>query len=741
MSNFQSQGPSMSIDQQVEARGQDQAQAVETVLELERRLEDALASEDRLKRRLAEAQRKAKSLAWEKEQILRSTSWRITGPLRKLRTMLGASEPVGLTEGAAPALMEEIPAIAWGACLPSDIPEAMVVAGPETVMRSNDSCIMLRPEALVEDVLPTGYLQACAGAGAAPLISFGDGTAPRIAFLGSLELALELAFDAEVERLDEHAWMEQLDSNRFAFLLIEPVWHVENRGWRDVCSNPERGRRILAPLVAAFRARGIPAVIWFRNPLPEIGNFGWMVELADRAYAIDEALAQALAQPPAVRVGVLAPAIQPAIHNPFRRWPQLTAPGWKGKVLYDGWLNLSEGLAADPLLGHYKGDRLLVGDSRWDFGGVRLTDQAEFIDNAIGCLNLPGKAALAKMVGAELFKHSPLTPAWAMRTMMMRSIACGAVAATTDEPETRWGGLPLAGSVDAVTTELDALLGDPVRLARTHHLALRALAREHCLSDRLDRMATDLGLQVRFGIAPATVACLLVTMRPDLLRRCVERFRADRYPHKELVIVLHGWDAPLEEARKLIRDGERISVHRLGREHSLGTCLNFAASQTEAEYWAKIDDDDLYGPEYLSDMMLWRKFADFHVGGKTAAFTYSQGSDEILFDPALALGRSWQRRVAGQGEKVHIAGGTLIGKREVLAAVPFSDVRRKGSDTNFLRRADAAGYDLHGFDFFNFALFRSSQQGFHTWNVDHEQLRNRTTIAGRGEDVPGVVFI
>ena len=206
-------------------------------------------------------------------------------------------------------------------------------------------------------------------------------------------------------------------------------------------------------------------------------------------------------------------------------------------------------------------------------------------------------------------------------------------------------------------------------------------------------------------------------------------------------MVLHGKDWSLDDARALIRPGEEISIFQLGKEQSLGSCLNFAAAQSDAEYWAKFDDDDLYGPNYLSDIMLYRRAKDFELGGKTAAFIYSQAEDEILWDAKYASERAWQFRRAGEGERVHIAGGTLIGKREVLETVPFSDVRRRGSDTDLLRRADEAGFDFVSFDFFNFALFRSGAEGFHTWNSNMEVFKQRTIGVGSASDVQSVIHV
>lgn len=83
----------------------------------------------------------------------------------------------------------------------------------------------------------------------------------------------------------------------------------------------------------------------------------------------------------------------------------------------------------------------------------------------------------------------------------------------------------------------------------------------------------------------------------------------------------------------------------------------------------------------------------------------------------------------------------MIGKRELLDIVPFSDVRRRGSDTDLIRRADAAGFDFVAFDFFNFALFRSGAEGFHTWNTDMDMFKQRTVPVGGASQIGSVVHV
>lgn len=718
--------------------------------ELQIQLEQAEQANRLLKRKLALAQGQAHQLQMQQEQILSSRSWRLTAPLRGFRTLLGAPPPLDVVEAIhVPPDAEEIVRPEWDSLIPQELPVDVLAASPDEALRTNEVCEILKPDRLLEGMLPDALIGQIEPRDVQGQVSdalyFGtDINPPKIAFLGSRELATELAFDASVTALTEEDWDTQLASADFDLMLLEPVWHVGNQQWRSAMSASGRDRPAVEAMLSKAKDLGTPRVLWYRASTADLAHFGWLAGHVDAAYATDAAAAQALGEHAEVITGVLAPAIQPAMHNPMRTWEQLPATGFADQVLFDGWLDLMEGGSQDPLVTRFKPDRLLVAESEWQFGGVRLSDCPDFKRNALGCLGIAGKLAVTKMIGAELFRKTPLVPDWRRHTMILRSIACGAVTADSSgsaERDPTWGGLPLRGDADEVGNRLEQLLADPLAKARLRHGAFREVFSHHCLADRLNQIADDLDLQIRFGRKPAKVACLLVTMRPNLLAGCLERFRADRYPEKELVVVLHGHDASLDEARALIRPGEPISIFQMGKELSLGSCLNFAAAQSDAEYWAKFDDDDLYGPNYLSDIMLYRRGIDFPIGGKSAAFTYLQSGDEIRWDAKYASQRSWQLRRAGRGERIHVAGGTLIGKREVLEEVPFSHVRRRGSDTEFLRRADASGIGFAAFDFFNFALFRSGTEGFHTWNADTEEVRQRTIPVGTAEDVDKVVFL
>jgi len=713
--------------------------------ELEVQLQRSLQQQASLERELYDARREISAHVQFEQQIFNSRSWRITAPLRGFKSMLGAppaaTAPLPLNIDIS-RFEFKAPPLEWDSLIPREFPAAFRNQSPDQAGKRNEICEIVRPDAMLDGLLPAVLLGGVAAAGAATagLIRHGDHATAVVAFVGSEELANELAFDAAVLPLSEAGWESELAAHEVELLLVEPVWHVGNQDWRNALHAEGRGRARFQSLLKAAKDRGIPITVWFRMPPSDIRHFAWLAEHADAFYAIDEPSARGLSKMLGREVPILAPAVQPMMHNPFRTWEGLAAPEFGNRALFDGWFDLQDGAADDPLIRALKRDHLLVCESEWQFGGLRLADSPEFKRNALGCLSTAGKIAMAKMAGVEVFRRSPLIPDWRRELMMLRSAACGPVVAGPRDAS-MWGELSLRGEPEALSAQVTKLLADPLARARLSQTAVREILSRHCLADRLNKIAGDLGLPLLFGRKPTKIAALLVTMRQQLLAGCIERFRADHYPHKELVVVLHGAGVSLDDARALIQPGENISIYQLGKELSLGACLNFAAAQSDAEYWAKFDDDDFYGPNYLSDIMLYRRAIDFPVGGKPAAFIYCEASDEFRWDERYAVTRARQYRRAGRNERIHIAGGTLVGKREVLESVPFSVTRRRGSDSDFLKRTEAAGLDFLAFDFFNFALFRSGKPGFHTWNADMDEFKQRTIHVGSAADVHETVFL
>ena len=209
------------------------------------------------------------------------------------------------------------------------------------------------------------------------------------------------------------------------------------------------------------------------------------------------------------------------------------------------------------------------------------------------------------------------------------------------------------------------------------------------------------------------LSLVVVTMRPSFLPAIRVMLDRQTYRQVEIVIALHGYkvgDLPQEQRRAL--EGVR-SVLELPADWSLGHCLNAAIAEANGEFVAKIDDDDLYGREYVAEMIRHLVAGDGDVVGKAEAFFYLEGSGAILLrKPGLS-----RKRV----NFVH--GATLAFPRILARECPFQDVTNM-EDTLFLQDCGARGISVYSSSRRNFMIFRRVATDTHTWTqADHEMFK------------------
>lgn len=686
-----------------------------------------------LRRQLRQTERRLEAREEELALLLGSNSFKLTAPLRWLRRRLGQS-------GAQMPLAEDLDSRRGLPPAVSSFPRRLVQFNPPA--DPNESHRPLRLDRAIQPLLPmnvqNGKLQDMSAAGA--IRYRGRQLRPlRLATIASRELRDELSFDAAVLPLQISAWREQLRSGPVHFVLIESAWEPEG-GWGAGFAGSPSSQRRLQPLLDYCRERAVPVVLWAREDVGGLDRVIWLIPRVDRVYAVDPDGAQWMQRNfKDAPCAMLPVAVQPALFNPVRSYGiKECQAALEDTILLDGWWALSSGAAENPVV-QAVGDRLRVVDTDGDYSWVRLQDGAGHADLSLGSLTPLEKSALLRGGAVELFLPHALFRSWRQAHNMMRAAASGASVLWAGQGLPPWrGGEPVQAST--LEEKLRLRTGVAWADARVRHLMIRDILSSHSLADRLAVIMRDLGLGKIGQPGPQQVAHLLVTMRPQLLERCLNRFRADRYPHRELVVVLHGDDLDMVAARALVRPGESVTILEASASRSLGDCLNMAIAHTEAPLWMKLDDDDYYGPAYTQDMMLYRRAIDAPLMGKPPAFIHLEQGNELRWDPMWAAHANLLHD-AEEATAALVAGGTLTGKREVLETVGFSAARRGGSDSEFIQRCFEHGYGLLATDYFNFVRYRAAAADAHTWKVSDEELRQGTVYVGSRTALDDHVFV
>lgn len=298
------------------------------------------------------------------------------------------------------------------------------------------------------------------------------------------------------------------------------------------------------------------------------------------------------------------------------------------------------------------------------------------------------------------------------------------------DPALRAGELAAAAasgvvvSVGPNSTELEPFLGselyglmtatDRIEGADAHGRELlsialrRAALRHHSLGARTRQVLTAAGLEP----PPLPLVSMLApTCRPGRLSAVVDAVSAQTYPSVELVVAQHGsgFERSETEAQleRLHCPARAVDVEA---DRSLGEVLNMALSAASGEMVAKIDDDDLYGPDHLWDLALAAEYSGAALVGKVSEYVYLTETGRMV------------RRFVGFGERhidperLSVAGGAVAMRRDALDAIGGWRAMGVGEDKALARDIATNGgsvYRTHGA---GYVLMRHSAG--HTWEVD-----------------------
>ena len=222
----------------------------------------------------------------------------------------------------------------------------------------------------------------------------------------------------------------------------------------------------------------------------------------------------------------------------------------------------------------------------------------------------------------------------------------------------------------------------------------RAALRQHSTWGRARRCAGDLPL----------VSILLATKRPAFLSWALANVARQTYPAVELVLALHG-DGFADVEPRVAQLPQPAKVLRAPAGDSLGTVLDAAAGAATGTLLAKMDDDDLYAPEHLWDLVLAREYSQAQLVGKWLEYVYLAAADRTI---------RWRNRGGERYCASSPAGGALL--------ISQHDLRRCGGWRNASAGVDMmlaedvlrSGGRVYRTHTTGFVLMRHGRH--HTWN-------------------------
>lgn len=554
-----------------------------------------------------------------------------------------------------------------------------------------------------------------------------EGWTPRhdvtVAVIADEFTSLALQYEWRPVVLRPGTWREQLDAQPVNLLFVESAWHGNGDAWRYMVIGAKGPSPKVRELVAEARRRGIPTVFWNKEDPAHYEDAIETARLFDYVFTTDETLLDRYRTDLGHdRVGVLPFAAQQSIHNPVRLVDDAGAPVPRRDVAFGGMyfahkyperreqMEVLLGAAMDA------GDKMEHGldiFSRYLGGDERYQFPTPYDSAVRGSLTYPQMLSAYRGYKAFLNVNSVVTSPSMFARRIFEIEACGTSVVTMPSPATSRflpeDALAVARDREEAYWTLRALVRNPELGDRMAYLAQREIWRKHTYTKRVDQVLEAVGLGERHFCMPS-IAPLISTIRPAQLDHVLDTLVRQQEVMMQPIILTHGFEAP-DEAKAKARELGLEVTWMVGEEsNSLGANYNQMLERVDADFIAKMDDDDLYGDFYLFESLMAADYARAEVVGKRAHYV-------ALEDMGVTVLRfpEWEHRYGS-----FLAGPTIVARTDLARDVRFPD-STTGEDTGFLRAASAQGATIYSASRFGFIQRRTATSG-HTWSISSAEV-------------------
>lgn len=524
--------------------------------------------------------------------------------------------------------------------------------------------------------------------------------------------------------LDRKGWSGQISSADLLF--VESAWRGNGGTWNYTINRfDERGDDLKAVLAAA-KQHSVPTVFWNKEDPVSFDVFLPTAKAFDGIFTTDADVVDAYKEAAQHdRVDAMPFAAQPALHNPIGR-PRggdvlnrvCFAGSWRGDKY------AKRGSDFDTLLRPALSRGALDIYDRYAGGPDedRLGFPEPFKSSVLGSLPYSEIGTAYRSYAAFLNVNSVQESPTMFSRRVFELLACGTPVISTPATgiERLLGDTVLTTDTPERTAELvDWVINEPLERDRHAHRGYRLVHSKHSYEHRVDQLLGLAGVAAKRPRRRVTVIC--VSNRPEMLDHAIQSFERQTYPDKEFIFVANSAGFDTSMLNSVAARVQNAQAYQIDESATLGECLNHALAGSDGDYFAKFDDDDHYGENYLSDLMITFPYSGAAVAGKQSYYAYMSRLDRtVLRFP----GKEFRKAP-------RVVGGTIVADRSLVDGIEFQAVKR-GTDSHFLEAVQARGLKIFSADRFNFCQVRHVDPNQHTWGIDEEEFLRACEPVGSG---------
>lgn len=223
------------------------------------------------------------------------------------------------------------------------------------------------------------------------------------------------------------------------------------------------------------------------------------------------------------------------------------------------------------------------------------------------------------------------------------------------------------------------------------------------------------------------VSMILPTCRPQNIDLIITNIGRQNYFNLELIVITQDYSREqvtiLKTKLNCLANLRSFEIIEDNSSCNLGTRLNRAIKYSNGNFIAKMDDDDIYFDNYISDIMISMLCFDCDIVGKKEIFIYLEGQDKtyLKFSEEFNCITNF------------VAGATLLMRKQIIENIQFDTEKIKGVDTLLLLQAKEQGCKIYAADPFNFIVYRSKNINNHTWKINEDDFLISAKLITNGE--------
>lgn len=412
---------------------------------------------------------------------------------------------------------------------------------------------------------------------------------------------------------------------------------------------------------------------------------------------------------------MLPAAAQPRVHRPTGPWTQRRG----ALTVVDGFSSLADDHdlvdVLSPALSPLAPSELRLMRLRSKSSMVTLpTALADRMGPSSEWIDLQGTIGRSR-VGIDLSAASPQGP-WTTMALAGSGLALVGASGLTDGLPAEVDDLVLRReNPKALRSEIVARVEQEELAAREGHRLHRAVLSAHTAGHRVRSLLQAATIEV--PPLRRSVSAIVPTNRTHEIDNVLANVGRQSHSDVELVLVMHGLEAPLEELRARAAEAgvANVTVVRADAALTLGACMNLGVDAASGAYIAKMDDDNFYGEHYLTDLVHAFDYTSAGIVGKWCHYVWLQATGAVVLRYPESE-HSVERRVQG---------GSMMFDAGVVRGLGFSDIPR-AVDSDILDRATKEGVEIYSADRFNFVSIRGNDRHLHTWTVQDSTFMTKT---------------